>query len=113
MSATIDSFIKLLLFQAFGEAIAYVVPMPIPGPVIGLVLLLLVLAARSQEDKELVAFSTRFLSHLSLLFIPAAVGIMAHVGLLANEWTAIVIALSVSALATIVVTAYVLRAFKK
>lgn len=103
------SFITLLLFQVLGEAAAFALSVPIPGPVIGMILLLLWLIARRQQDSELIRFSSCFLRHLALLFIPAAVGIMTQSERLANEWPAILAAVFGSTLASIVVTAYLVR----
>ncbi|WP_368639434.1 CidA/LrgA family protein [Castellaniella ginsengisoli] len=83
------SFITLLLFQVLGEAAAFALSVPIPGPVIGMILLLIWLIAKQDQDSALIRSSTRFLRHLSLLFIPAAVGIMTQFDRLAAEWPAI------------------------
>lgn len=108
-SPMITALTKLLLFQLLGEALAFVLAAPIPGPVIGMVLLFAYLLARGERESGLVGFSSRCLQHLSLLFIPAAVGVMAHLDLLAREWIAISVALTASMLVAIVVTAYVTR----
>jgi holin-like protein len=49
------------------------------------------------------------LEHLSLLFVPAGVGVVLYLDLVAAEWQAIVASLVVSTLATILVTAFVMR----
>ena len=51
------------------------------------------------------------LSHLSLLFVPAGVGIIQYGALLREEWLALAIALVVSTLVTVAVTALAMRAF--
>jgi len=50
------------------------------------------------------------LRHLSLLFVPAGVGVMAHLGRLSHEWLPISVSLVLSTLLTIAVTAVVMRA---
>ncbi|HRO58723.1 MAG TPA: CidA/LrgA family protein [Burkholderiaceae bacterium] len=107
MNSTINGLTKLLLFQFLGEGLAFVLSAPIPGPVIGMLLLFAYLVARGRRESALLEFSSGFLRHLSLLFIPASVGVMAHADLLAREWLAICIALVASTLVAIVVTAYV------
>lgn len=102
-------FITLLLFQLLGEAAAFALPIPVPGPVIGMMLLLLWLIAKQEQDSELIRFSSDFLRHLALLFIPAAVGIMTQFERLAHEWLAILVAVLVSTLVSIIVTAYLVR----
>lgn len=101
----IEGLIKLLAFQMAGEAVVYLFSIPIPGAVVGMALLFVYLVIRGREDAQLDSFTAAFLSHLSLLFIPAAVGIMAHLDRIAEEWLAISVALVVSTVAAIVATA--------
>jgi holin-like protein len=100
----------LLLFQLAGEAIALLFALPIPGPVIGMGLLFATLAWRGGPSPELRNTAQNLLQHLSLLFVPAGVGVMLHLQRMADEWLPIVVALVVSTFVTIAVTALVLRA---
>jgi holin-like protein len=99
----------LLLFQLAGEAIALFFALPVPGPVIGMALLFATLAWRSGPSTELRTTAQNLLQHLSLLFVPAGVGVMLHMQRMADEWLPIVIALVFSTFVTIAVTALVLR----
>ncbi|HEY5789725.1 MAG TPA: CidA/LrgA family protein [Gammaproteobacteria bacterium] len=107
MSA-LTGFALLLAYQLVGEVLAVGVGVPIPGPVIGMLLLLLTLVLRRGAAAPDAAADT-LLSHLSLLFVPAGVGVMVHAARLQGEWLPIVAALVVSTLVTLVVTALVLR----
>lgn len=109
----IEGLIKLLAFQVAGEAIVFLLSIPIPGAVVGMALLFLYLVARGREDADLDSFTGAFLRHLSLLFIPAAVGIMAHLDRIAEEWLAIAAALAVSTAASIAATAAVVKLLKR
>lgn len=102
----------LLLFQLAGEAIALYFALPVPGPVIGMGLLFAALALRGGPSPELRGTAQNLLQHLSLLFVPAGVGVMLHVERIAGEWLPIVGALVVSTFAAIAVTALVLRALR-
>lgn len=108
----INGFIKVLLFLLLGEVVSFLLPVSIPGAVIGMVLLFLWLAIRDDEDTELVGFTTLLLRHLSLLFIPASVGIMVHLDYLTREWLAILGAVLISTLASIIVTAFIAKGVK-
>lgn len=66
-------------FQLAGEVIARVFGLPLPGPVIGMVLLALLLLARPKIGTEIEATATGFLSHLSLLYVPAGVGVVQYI----------------------------------
>ena len=100
----------LLLFQLAGEAISLLLNLPIPGPVIGMALLFAALAVRGGPGIELRETAQRLLQHLSLLFVPAGVGVMLHWQRMADEWLPIVVSLVASTFLTIAVTAWVLRA---
>jgi holin-like protein len=99
----------LLVYQLLGEVIALVFKLPIPGPVIGFAALFLTLVARGAVSDSLRETANGLLGHLSLLFVPAGVGVMVHLGRLRDEWLPIVAALVLSTAITIGVTALVMR----
>ena len=68
----------LLIFQLVGESLAIVLNLPVPGPVIGMMLLFAALLWRGRSSEALDEVSDGLLSHLSLLFVPAGVGIMVY-----------------------------------
>ena len=101
----IDGLVRILLFQGLGEIIArFALPL-VPGPVIGLVLLLGLLAWRRgvPEGVELVA--STFVRYLGVLFVPAAVGVVMYWPHLQQQALAIAVALIASVVATIAVAA--------
>jgi len=102
-------FLVLLLFQFVGELVVTFAGMPVPGPVVGMVLLLVALVLNGSVPDYLRIPSEALLKHLALLFVPAGVGLMTHFGLLKQDWLAILIALIVSTALTIVVTALILN----
>ncbi|MBI5786418.1 MAG: CidA/LrgA family protein [Rhodocyclales bacterium] len=103
----------LLLFQLAGEVVVQFFALPIPGPVIGMALLFAALVARDGVPDNLRSAANNLLQHLSLLFVPAGVGVMVHFARLGDEWPAIVAALLVSTFATLGVTGLLLCAFVK
>ncbi len=100
---------QLLVFQLVGEVTARGLALPIPGPVIGMLLLFAALLWRGGPDKELQTTGQTLLQHLSLLFVPAGTGIMVHLSRVADEWLPLVVALLVSTAATLIVTALAMR----
>ncbi len=100
----------LLVFQCLGEALVYVTGLPVPGPVVGMLLLFAGLRVRGAIPAALDTAATGLLQHLSLLFVPAGVGVMLHFGRVADEWPAIVTAIVVSTVLAIAATAVVMRA---
>lgn len=101
----IAAIATLLVYQLVGETLSFGLGLPIPGPVIGMALLLATLALRPALLGRVKATGTTLLSHLSLLFVPAGVGVMVHFARLADEGVAIVAAVVGSTLLTIVATA--------
>ncbi|MFC1672991.1 CidA/LrgA family protein [Pseudomonadota bacterium] len=103
------SFITLLLvYQLVGEVISKGLGLPLPGPVVGMALLFLTLLLKGGIPDGLKGTVDGLLKHLSLLFVPAGVGVILHLHLLRNEWQAISAALVLSTVATIAVTALVM-----
>lgn len=105
----LPSLTILLVCQLAGEVIARLFKLPIPGPVVGMMLLFAGLVIRRGIPENLEKTGTTLLSHLSLLFIPAGVGITVHLKLLADEWLPIVVALIVSTVITLAVTGLVMQ----
>jgi holin-like protein len=103
----------LLLFQLAGEVLVQFFALPVPGPVIGMALLFTALVIRDGAPAPLRTTANNLLQHLSLLFVPAGVGVMVHLSRLGDEWPAIVGALLVSTFVTLGVTALLLCAFLK
>lgn len=103
----LEALATLLVFQTVGEALSYLLHLPVPGPVIGMALLLALLAIRPTAVDRLRPTSLELLKHLSLLFVPAGVGVMLHVARIGNEWLPIAVSLLVSTALAIAVTALV------
>ncbi|HRJ52078.1 MAG TPA: CidA/LrgA family protein [Candidatus Thiothrix moscowensis] len=103
----------LLAYQLVGEITSRLLQLPVPGPVIGMILLFLTLLLRGSLEKTLDSATTALLSHLSLLFVPAGVGVVVHLDLIGDEWLPISIALVLSTLITLAATALIMLAIKR
>ena len=98
----------LLLLQSAGEVISRALHLPLPGPVVGLLLLLL--ALRFDAVQHSVGSVAEFLlSHLSLLFVPVGVGVMTYMGVISQYGLRMAVVIVLSTMASLVVTAVVLR----
>jgi holin-like protein len=111
--AMLRALATLLLFQCFGEGLSMGLHVPVPGPVIGLLLLFGYLLMRPAAVDSIEPTALELLRHLSLLFVPAGVGIMAAAGQVRGEGMAIAVALVVSTTLAIAVTALVTRALMR
>jgi holin-like protein len=106
----------ILLCQLVGEAIARGTELPVPGPVIGLALCVLLLLARDAlvrwmpaelRDGTFETIGRGILSHLSLLFISAGVGVVQRLDVLGSNALAITVSVVVSTVLGMAVTAWV------
>ncbi|WP_298233989.1 CidA/LrgA family protein [uncultured Azohydromonas sp.] len=99
----------LLLLQALGEALARGFSLPLPGPVLGLVLLLAALRVPALRA-PVAAAADALLTHLSLLFVPVGVGVITHLAVLSQYGLKLLLAIVLSTWIGMAVTALVLRA---
>jgi len=107
----ISGLVQLFLWQGLGELLSKFFLPGIPGPVLGLLLLLAYLCLRGQVDTDLAMVADSFRQHLGLLFVPASVGVLLFLPELQTHAVAVSTALLVSVILTIAVTAIVLKVF--
>ncbi len=109
----IPALTLLLLFQLAGEVLARAFGLVVPGPVVGLVLLFLALNGLPGLRRVVTPTASGLLRLLSVLFVPAAVGIVQQLPLLRTQAFAIGIAVLLSTWLTIAVTALTFRAIAR
>ena len=99
-------FYLTLIFccQLVGELFIATTGLPVPGPVVGMAILFLGLLVRGSVPGDLGKVADTLISNLSLLFVPAGVGVMLHAGLIAAELVPITVALVLSTILTIAAT---------
>jgi holin-like protein len=109
----IASLSLILLCQLAGEIIVRGLALPMPGPVIGMLLLLILLLLRDRfallargplQGNGVENGARGLLAHLSLLFVPAGVGVVQKLDLLAEHGLAIATILAISVVITLLVT---------
>jgi putative effector of murein hydrolase LrgA (UPF0299 family) len=105
-------FAWLLVLQSAGELLSHALRLPFPGPVVGLVLLLVTLRFDAVRNPVAVC-ADYLLSHLSLLFVPVGVGVMTHLGLISEHGLRMLAVIVLSTWIGLGVTALVLRALLK
>ena len=91
-----------------GEFFTAATGLPVPGPVCGMAILFAGLLVTGGLPEGLAKVADALLGNLSLLFVPAGVGVMLHAGLIGRDWLPISVALVASTLMTIAVTAAVM-----
>lgn len=105
----IASIAALLVLQLLGTIFIRFTGIPLPGPVVGMLVLFVYLLWRGATPKAFEATTRGLLQNLALLFVPAGVGIITHLHAVAEQWLALSVTLIASATVAIVVTAFVLH----
>ena len=111
----LDALTLLVTCQLVGEVISRAAALPVPGPVLGLLLLLGGLMLRERRGRpvpgrHLKATAQGLLGHLGLLFVPAGVGVVTQLDVLARNWLAVGLAILLSTFAGLLVTGWVMQA---
>ena len=112
----LNSIFLILFFQLVGEFIQKFLEISIPGPVIGLFLLLLILLFSKKSyykipvnlQINLINSAESLLNYLPLLFIPVGVGVVMHLSLLEDNLVPVMLVLIIGTLLTLAVTAFVM-----
>ena len=105
----IQGFLILLTCQLLGELIVISLNVPIPGSVVGMVLLLIGLVVRGDVPESLRMTGEGLLKALPLLLVPAGVGLIDYFSLLSAYWSELLIALFISTLVTMLVVVLLLK----
>jgi putative effector of murein hydrolase LrgA (UPF0299 family) len=105
----VHAFALLLVCQLVGEVAVQILALPIPGPLVGMLLLFAGLLARGGLPDSLRDTANALLRHLMLLFIPAVTGVMMYFDRFAREWLPFLAACILGAVLTLSVTALTLR----
>lgn len=96
----------LLSFQLLGEVAAQTLALPLPGPVLGMAGLVVTFIVFPSLATRMADTANGLLAHLSLLFVPAGVGVITHLDLLADHGIALIAALVLSTLAAMFVAVF-------
>ncbi|HAG43125.1 MAG TPA: CidA/LrgA family protein [Clostridium sp.] len=99
----------ILLITFLGEAISSLLNLPIPGNVLGMLLLLLALMTKIIEPKAIEDICNYFLSNLAFFFIPASVGVLGCFDILRGNIFKILLVCVVTTIIVLLVTAYTVQ----
>ncbi len=95
----------LFVCQLLGEVIVQLVGLPLPGPLVGMVLLFSGLVLHGRVPEKLNSTVGKLLRHMMLFFIPLVAGVMMHAERMASEWLPFMAACIVGAAVTLILTA--------
>ena len=111
----LKSVFIILLYQLIGELFQKFFGLSIPGPVIGLILLLLTLLLIQKRQRtvpikeDLFNSAEILLNYLPLLFIPVGVGVVMHLSLLEDNLASVVFVIILGTLSTLALTGYIME----
>lgn len=103
----ITALATLLLSQLAGEAFVRLASLPIPGPVVGMILLFVVMLTRTPLPPALGETADGLLRHLSLLFVPAGTGVIQHLDRFGTNAVRLLAVVVLATAITLAVTALV------
>ena len=103
----------ILLCQLAGEILARLLRLPVPGPVIGMVILFCGLYLRGALPDELETVTGFLHRYLALLFVPAGVGIITSLELLRRAWLPLAGAIVIGTALTIATTGIIMQAVNR
>lgn len=109
----IGALTVLLCYQLVGEIVVRTLGLPVPGPVLGMLLLFATLLLRGSAPARLRTTAEGLLANLALLFVPAGVGVIVYIDLIRREWLAIAGVLLGSTLLTVAVSGIALLGLQR
>jgi holin-like protein len=107
----LNALTLLVSCQFAGEILARGIGLPIQGPVVGLLILLVGLMVRGRPGPSLTNTATGLLANLGLLFVPAGVGVVTQLGVLGRNWLPVAVSILVSTFLGLMVAGWVMQRF--
>ncbi len=105
----LPSLTLLIACQFVGEIAVRAAHLPVPGPVLGLLLLLLLLAVQRGPRPAMRELTDNLLRNMALLFVPAGVGVVTQLGVLGRNWLPVACAIVVSTALGLLTTALLMQ----
>lgn len=105
----LHGFFIIVGCQLIGEVIVMTTDFPIPGAVLGMIILLVGISIKGYITTTLDEAASILIKNLGLLFIPSGAGISIYITLIANQWDIILIASVTSTILTLVSCAWVFK----
>lgn len=103
----------LLLLVFIGEFLNKVCKIPVPGNILGMILLLAALATGIIKLKQIEEISQFLLNHLSVMFVPAGVGLLAVTGVLKSSWYFLLLIVVITTILVMSTTGLVVRLLRR
>lgn len=109
----LKAFLCLFLFLGLGEIICYLIEIPLPGNILGMILIFVALKLKLITLESVKPASDKLLNYLVLFFIPFGVGLMSYFDFIKSYWIILFVAAGLSTLIALYVTAQVQQKLEK
>lgn len=100
-------------FLALGDLVSFIFALPIPGNVIGMMLLTFSLCRGWVDVKSVKPASDLLVQNMAFFFVPPGVGLLLYLDLLAREWLPLVVAYVVSTVVVLVAVGWVMQRMER
>ena len=107
------AFAHLFLFLGLGELIVYFIEIPLPGNILGMILIFVALKLKLIKLEAVKPASDLLIQYLMLFFVPFGVGLLAYFDFIKMHWSVLMVAAGVSTLITLYITAIVQQKLEK
>lgn len=109
----LKAFLYIFLFLGLGELIVYFIDVPVPGNILGMILIFAALKLNLIKLETVKPASDKLIQYLMLFFVPFGVGLLAYFDFIKAHWIVLVVAAGLSTLITLYVTAFVQQKLEK
>lgn len=106
-------FLIILSFSFLGEVLSKVFNLPVPGSVIGMLFLFLALEFKILKVKDVETVGGFLLGNLSILFLPAGVGIMVYFPIIKDTWWLLLLVSIITTAFTVAFVGVIVQAVKR
>lgn len=109
----LKSLFYIFLFLALGELLKYAFDLTVAGNIIGMILIFMALKLKIIKLETVKPASDKLVRYMVLFFVPYGVGMMVYYEMIKSNWQTILIAIVISTLLTLFVTAIIQQIFEK
>lgn len=107
------AFLYIFLFLGLGELISHLLDSPVPGNILGMLLIFIALKLKLIKLETVKPASDKLIQYLMLFFVPFAVGLLSYFDFIKSYWIILSVAAGVSTLITLYVTAIIQQKLEK
>ena len=109
----LQAFLYIFMFLGLGELVVYFIDIPVPGNILGMILIFVALKLKLIKLETVKPASDKLIQYLMLFFVPFGVGLLAYFDFIKAHWLVLVIVATLSTLVTLFITAFVQEKLEK